>query len=142
MGAGIRVFGNYGASGDRQFSFGFLSEAFVSGEYGLPIADKTEAMFGAHGGMAMLLPGKEFQAEIHRLREQGVSVWSVPRLGWLGGISVGARRRCAEHILLRGGRVRTARAALPLRHVPGGEGARLRQDVEHLGAANRPHARY
>lgn len=102
MGAGIRVFGNYGASGDRQFSFGFLSEAFVSGEYGLPIADRTEAMFGAHGGMAMLLPGKEFQAEIDRLRDQGVSAWSVPRFGWLGGISVGARRRMSEHILLRG----------------------------------------
>ena len=101
MGAGIRLFGNYSAGGDHQFGFGLLNEAFVTGEYGLPIADKWEAVFGARGGLALLVPGKEFKDEIHRLQEQGVNVWSVPRVGWLGGISVGARRRMGEHLLLR-----------------------------------------
>ena len=100
MGAGIRLFGN-GAGGDHQFGFGLLNEAFVTGEYGLPIADKWEAVFGARGGLALLVPGKELTAEINRLQEQGVNVWSVPRVGWLGGISVGARRRMGEHLLLR-----------------------------------------
>ncbi|WP_224372778.1 hypothetical protein [Hyalangium versicolor] len=102
MGAGIRVYGNYGVGGDRVFSFGTLSEGFVSGEYGLPIANRMEAMFGARGGLALLLPGKEFQAEIDRLQDQGVSAWSVPRVGWLAAISVGARRKMSDHILLRG----------------------------------------
>ncbi|WP_224248324.1 hypothetical protein [Hyalangium gracile] len=102
MGAGVKLFGNYGSGGDRVFGFGLLNEAFVTGEYGLPIADKTEAVFGARGGLAMLLPGKEFQLEIDRLNQEGVDAWSVPRFGWLAGISVGARRRMSEHILLRG----------------------------------------
>jgi hypothetical protein len=103
MGAGVRFFGNYGSGGDGQgFGFGLLNEAFVSGEYGLLVADKTEAVFGARGGLALLLPGKEFSQEIQRLREQDVDVWNVPRVGWMGGISVGARRRMGEHLLLRG----------------------------------------
>lgn len=102
MGAGLRVVGDYGASGDQVFSFGWLNEIFVSGEYGMPIADRTEAVFGARGGMALLLPGKQFQAEIDRLQDQGVDAWSVPRVGWLGAISVGARQRMGQHILLRG----------------------------------------
>jgi len=104
MGAGLRFLGNYGSGGEGNpnFGFGLLNELFVSGEYGLPVADKTEAVFGARGGLALLVPGKEFDAEISRLREQGVSAWHVPRVGWLGGISVGARRRMGEHLLLRG----------------------------------------
>ncbi|HYH95286.1 hypothetical protein [Hyalangium sp.] len=104
MGAGVRFFGNYGSGGEGNpnFGFGMLTEGFVSGEYGLPVADKMEAVFGARGGLALLVPGKEFSAEISRLRDQGVSAWHVPRLGWLAGISVGARRRMGEHLLLRG----------------------------------------
>jgi hypothetical protein len=104
MGAGLRFLGNYGSGGEgnRAFGFGLLNEVFITGEYGLMVADKTEAVFGARGGLALLVPGKEFDAEITRMREQGVSAWHVPRVGWLGGISVGARRRMSEHILLRG----------------------------------------
>jgi hypothetical protein len=104
MGAGLRFLGNYGAGGEgnRSFGFGLLNEVFVTGEYGLLVAEKTEAVFGARGGLALLVPGKEFDDEITRLREQGVSAWHVPRVGWLGGISVGARRRMGEHLLLRG----------------------------------------
>lgn len=103
MGAGVRFFGNYGAGGEgqREFGLGLLNELFVSGEYGLPVAAKMEAVFGARGGVALLVPGKQLSEEIHRLREQGVDVWNVPRVGWLGGISVGARRRMGEHLLLR-----------------------------------------
>ncbi|HVG61879.1 MAG TPA: hypothetical protein VNA24_25175 [Hyalangium sp.] len=104
MGAGVRVFGNYGSGGEGQpeFGLGLLNEVFVSGEYGLPIAAKTEAVFAARGGFALLVPGKQLSLEIQRLQEQDVDVWSVPRVGWLGGISVGARRRMGEHLLLRG----------------------------------------
>ncbi|QRK13432.1 hypothetical protein JQX13_02605 [Archangium violaceum] len=101
VGGGLRIFGNYAAGGGRQFGFGILNEVFASGEYGLPVADKTEVVFGGRAGLSFLVPGREFSAEIHRLQEQGVSVWSVPRVGWLLGPSVGGRRRMSERIWLR-----------------------------------------
>jgi hypothetical protein len=101
VGAGLRIFGNYAAGGGRQFGFGLLNEVFVNGEYGLPVADKTELVLGGRAGFSVLVPNTEFQAEIRRLQEQGVSVWSVPRVGWLAGPSVGARRQMSERIWLR-----------------------------------------
>jgi hypothetical protein len=101
IGGGVRLFGNYTRGGDGQFGFGLLNQAFVTGEYGLPVGKQFEAMFGARGGLAMLVPGREFSAEINRLQDQGVDVWSVPRLGWLAGLSLGARRQMSERILLR-----------------------------------------
>jgi hypothetical protein len=101
IGGGVRLFGNHTRGGDAVFGFGMLNQAFITGEYGLPVGKQFEAMFGARGGLQLLLPGREFSAEINRLQDQGVDVWSVPRLGWLAGLSVGARRQMAEHILLR-----------------------------------------
>jgi hypothetical protein len=101
VGAGLRIFGNYGGGGRNEFGFGLLNEAFVSGEYGLPVADQMEVVFGGRAGLAFLVPGREFEAEIRRLQEQGVGVWSVPRVGWLVGPSVGARRRMSDRIWLR-----------------------------------------
>jgi hypothetical protein len=101
IGGGLRLFGNYGAGGDRVFGFGLLNQAFITGEYGLPVARQFEAVFGARGGLSLLIPGREFSAEIDRLQDQGVDVWSLPRIGWLLGLSVGARRQMSEHILLR-----------------------------------------
>jgi outer membrane biosynthesis protein TonB len=101
IGGGVRLFGNYSAGGDRRFGFGLLNQAFVLGEYGLPFADKMEIMFGGRVGMSLLVPGRDFDQEIDRLQVQGVGVWSVPRVGWLAGLSAGWRRRMSEHILLR-----------------------------------------
>jgi hypothetical protein len=101
VGAGLRIFGNYSASGGQQFGFGLLNEVFVSGEYGLPVADKTEVVFAGRAGLSFLIPGLDFADDIRKLQAQGVSVWSVPRVGWLLGPSVGARRRMSERIWLR-----------------------------------------
>ncbi|MDY7227299.1 hypothetical protein [Hyalangium rubrum] len=101
IGGGVRLFGNYGAGGDRTFGFGLLNQAFISGEYGLPVAQKMEAMFGIRGGLSLLVPGRQLSDEIHRLQDQGVDVWNVPRVGWLLGLSLGARRQMSERILLR-----------------------------------------
>jgi hypothetical protein len=101
IGGGIRLFGNYSRGGDVPFGFGLLNQAFITGEFGLPVARQFEALFGARGGLSLLFPGREFSAEINRLQDQGVDVWSVPRIGWLAGVSVGARRQMSEHILLR-----------------------------------------
>jgi outer membrane biosynthesis protein TonB len=101
LGGGVRLFGNYSAGGDRRFGFGLLNQAFVLGEYGLPVANKTEVMFGGRVGMSLLIPGRDFDREIERLQIQGASVLSVPRVGWLAGLSAGGRRRMSEHILLR-----------------------------------------
>ncbi|HZI10360.1 MAG TPA: hypothetical protein VE153_08170 [Myxococcus sp.] len=103
IGAGLRVFGNYAASSG--FGFGLLNEAFVSGEYGLPVADSMELVLGGRAGLSFLVPTQTQEAnlagEIRRLQEQGVAVWSVPRVGWLAGPSVGARRRMSDRIWLR-----------------------------------------
>jgi hypothetical protein len=101
VGAGLRIFGNYAAGGGREFGFGLLNEVFISGEYGLTVADKTEVVFGGRVGMSLLIPNREFAAEIRRLQEQGVHVWSLPRVGWLAGPSFGARRQMSERIWLR-----------------------------------------
>lgn len=101
VGAGLRVFGNYKASGGQQFGFGLLNEVFVFGEYGLPIADKMEVLFAGRAGLSFLIPGLEFAETIRDLQAQGVHVWSVPRVGWLLGPSVGARRQMSERIWLR-----------------------------------------
>ncbi|WP_309892395.1 hypothetical protein [Archangium sp.] len=105
VGAGLRVFGNYAAGGGEPFGFGLLNEAFVNGEYGLPVADKMEVVFGGRAGLSFLVPtegqGTNLAGEIRRLQEQGVAVWSVPRVGWLLGPSVGARRRMSDRIWLR-----------------------------------------
>ncbi|HYI00300.1 hypothetical protein [Hyalangium sp.] len=101
IGGAVRLFGNYSASGNRQFGFGLLSQAFITGEYGLPVADKTEVMFGGRVGMSLLVPDRELSQEIDRLQVQGVGVWSVPRVGWLGGLSLGGRRKMSERIHLR-----------------------------------------
>jgi hypothetical protein len=101
VGAGLRIFGNYAAGGGQEFGFGLLNEVFVNGEYGLPVADKMELVLGGRAGLSFLIPGRKFQEEIRRLQEQGVSVWSVPRVGWLAGPSVGARRQMSERIWLR-----------------------------------------
>ncbi|HEX8699093.1 MAG TPA: hypothetical protein VF815_09680, partial [Myxococcaceae bacterium] len=101
IGGGLRLFGNYSRSGDVPFGFGLLNQAFITGEYGLPVGNQFEALFGVRGGLSLLFPGREFSAEINRLQDQGVDVWSVPRIGWLAGLSLGTRRQMTEHILLR-----------------------------------------
>lgn len=101
VGAGVRIFGNYAASGGQQYGFGILNEAFVSGEYGLPVADKTEVIFAGRAGLSFLIPGLEFAETIRNLQAQGVDVWSVPRVGWLLGPSLGARRQMSDRIWLR-----------------------------------------
>lgn len=101
VGAGLRILGNYTASGGQPYGFGLLNELFVSGEYGLPVADKWEVVFAGRAGLSFLIPGLDFANDIKKLQAQGVSVWSVPRVGWLLGPSVGARRRMSERIWLR-----------------------------------------
>lgn len=101
IGGAVRLYGNYSASGDRDFGFGLLNQAFATGEFGLPIADRMELMFGARAGLSLLIPGRDLMEEIDRLQNQGADVWSVPRVGWLGGLSLGTRRKMSDKILLR-----------------------------------------
>ncbi|WP_375771164.1 hypothetical protein NR798_09775 [Archangium gephyra] len=101
VGGGVRILGNYAASGGQQYGFGIFNEAFVTGEYGLPVADKTEVVFAGRAGLSVLIPGLEFAETIRNLQAQGVDVWSVPRVGWLLGPSLGARRQMSNNIWLR-----------------------------------------
>jgi hypothetical protein len=101
LGPSLRLFGNYGGSGDRGFILGFLSEASAAAEYALPAYEQFDAVFGARAGLGVLVPGGAFAEEIRRLQAEGVGVWSVPRPGWLAGLSIGARRPIGGKLSLR-----------------------------------------
>lgn len=100
-GPGLRVYGNYGSGDNPDFLFGFLSEAFLMGEYSLRAFEKVDAIFGGRAGLAVLFPGQKFGEEIARLQRDGVGVWSLPRLGWLAGFDLGARRKMIGQLSLR-----------------------------------------
>ncbi len=103
-GPGLRILGRYSASVDNQepYELGFLTQAFVAGEFVLPLPSKFDLLLGGRAGLGLLFPGGEFKEEINRLRAEGVGVWSVPRVGWLAGINAGTRWKFAERVALRG----------------------------------------
>lgn len=101
-GPALRVYGNYRALQDSEFHFGFLGEALFLGEYAIPsVAERFDAIFGFRVGVPLLFPGGDLRAEIDRLRRDDVSVWAIPRVGWLAGGTVGTRRRMTEKLWLR-----------------------------------------
>ncbi|MBX5483262.1 MAG: hypothetical protein IRZ16_15680 [Myxococcaceae bacterium] len=100
-GPGIRFFGNYGRGGNQEYLLGFLTEAFMMGEYSLRAFEKFDILLGGRAGLAVLAPGGEFGEEITRLQREGVGVWSVPRPGVLAGIDVGLRRQLTGKFALR-----------------------------------------
>jgi outer membrane biosynthesis protein TonB len=102
LGVGARAFGHYGSGGERVFGFGVLNQLFVLGEYGLPVAKDVDVLFGARGGLSLLIPGKDLSQEIQRLRDNGVDAWNVPRLGWMLGLNVGGRWHFSTHFAARG----------------------------------------
>jgi hypothetical protein len=100
-GPALRVYGNYAASEGESFTFGPLFEGLLTGEYALPAFEKFDGIFGARAGLAVLVPGGDFETEITRLRREGVDVWDVPRAGFVAGLNVGTRRRMGENLWLR-----------------------------------------
>jgi hypothetical protein len=100
-GPALRVYGNYAAMEGQNFTFGPLFEGLITGEYSLPAIEKFDGILGARAGLAVLIPGGDFEAEIARLRREGVDVWGVPRAGFAAGLNVGTRRRMGEHLWLR-----------------------------------------
>lgn len=103
-GPGLRILGRYSASIENQepFELGFLTQAFVAGEFSLPLASKFDLLLGGRAGFGLLVPGGDFKAEINRLRAQGVGVWGVPRVGWLAGLNAGTRWAFSKRVALRG----------------------------------------
>lgn len=100
-GPGVRVYGNYEAAGNNSFGFGVLNEALLLAEYGIPAIEKFELVLGGRVGVPVLIPGDDFAREISRLQSEGLGVWSLPRVGWVGGLNVGARREMAKNLWLR-----------------------------------------
>ncbi|MGQ0504408.1 MAG: hypothetical protein ACT4TC_03745 [Myxococcaceae bacterium] len=103
VGPGARIFGNYSSSGNNNFKFGFLSEAFAQGELSFRTFERFELVLGARAGLALLWPttGSDFGREIDRLQQQGLGVFSGPRLGWVAGLGVGMRRKMWDWFHLR-----------------------------------------
>ncbi|HZH03467.1 MAG TPA: hypothetical protein VEY30_06760 [Myxococcaceae bacterium] len=102
-GPGLRFFGKYSASVENQdpYEFGFLTQAFVAGEFALPLAPSWDLLLGGRAGLGLLFPGGNFKQEIDRLQAEGVGVWSLPRVGWLAGLSGGARKQLSDRLALR-----------------------------------------
>lgn len=97
-GPGLRFLGNYGTN---RFTFGYLGELYAQAELSLRAFEEVDAVFGARGGLALLVPGEQFADEIRRLQAQQADVWSVPRVGWTAGASVGARRKISAKLFAR-----------------------------------------
>jgi len=103
LGPAIRVLGIYSGWGENTtFEFGLLLEPMLMGEYAIPLAEKWSLLLGARLGIPVLFPRGDFANEIRRLQVDRVGVWSVPRIGWLAGISAGAKRRMTQRLWLRG----------------------------------------
>jgi len=98
FGPAIRFIGKYG--GER-FTFGYLVDALAIGEFSFPVVEHFEAIVGLRAGLSILFPGQDFSQEIRRLQGQGAAVWSVPRLGGIGEITVGARRNLLGSLYAR-----------------------------------------
>lgn len=94
VGPAVRFMGNYG----ERFTFGYLAEAHAQADYALRAFEQVDAVFGTRVGVSVLFPGEELAEEIRRLQAQRADVWSVPRLGWVAGLSVGARRKIAGNL--------------------------------------------
>jgi hypothetical protein len=108
VGAVGRYFGSYdyrqqmGMSESQPRKLGTLFELAVQGEYLLAVVPRVQLAFGAQAGLAVLVPGGQFEEEIRMLRTQGASVWNVPRLGYLVGPRLGVRWAMADRLYLRG----------------------------------------
>src|SRR5690606_35747853 len=102
FGPGVRFYGPYGPRGNNEHDFGFLGELFVTGEFAVQAIGRFEAVVGARTGLEVLVPTGAFAQEIGRLQREGVGEWGLPRLGWLGGVSVGARHPLSEKLWVRG----------------------------------------
>ncbi len=103
LGPGVRVLGIYSGAGQQDFSFGLLTEWFAQGELSFRTFERFELVLAARLGPAVLWPttGSDFGHEIDRMQAQGVGVFPGPRLGWLGGISAGMRRKMTDWFHLR-----------------------------------------
>lgn len=95
FGPGVRFLGNYGGGGNNGFTFGYLTELYIQGEYALRAFELVDFVIGGRFGASVLFPGEDFATEIRRLQDQGAAVWSLPRIGWVGGLNVGLRRKIA-----------------------------------------------
>lgn len=93
----VRIHGNYGGGGNG-ITFGFLTEGLLVGEWSIRAFERFDVVLGGRAGMSLLIPGEEFAAEIRRLQAQGAAVWSLPRVGWVGGLNAGLRRQIAGRL--------------------------------------------
>jgi len=98
-GPGVRVQGRFGSA--NRYDFGFLTDGFLTAEYAVPVFAGWELLLGGRGGISVLVPGGDLGREISRLQSEGAGVWSVPRVGWLAGVSAGVRRQLIGRLHLR-----------------------------------------
>jgi len=101
LGPAFRLVGPYTA-GNQNFGFGGLGELFALGQYTLPnVLWDIDAHFTSRAGVAVLMVGGGLLEEIERLQREGASVNAFPRVGWLVGAGLGARKPLSERLFLR-----------------------------------------
>jgi hypothetical protein len=93
----LRFLGDYG----ERFTFGYLGEVALYGEVSMRAFEQVDIAISARAGASLLFPGQNFSSEIRRLQSQNADVWNVPRVGWVGGLGVGARRKLAGNFYAR-----------------------------------------
>ncbi len=110
--AGARVswFGSYALVEDVDddedepdpIEYGHLLEVAGRGELVAGMTDAVDLVLGGELGLLFLFPGGDLEAEIEALDNQGVDVWSGPKLGWSAKATAGARWRYSDRLAVRG----------------------------------------
>lgn len=112
-GGGLRYYGSYeiveipqeennNADEPQPFELGQLTDFYVQAEWLIPFRDDYALILGAQAGPSLLVPDGEFQQQIDDLKDQGVDVWDIPRVGFNLAPQIGARWQLDERLSVRG----------------------------------------
>ena len=84
---GLIYRGNY--EGPDEFVFGHLLDTLAEFEGRFKLYKSWKLRLAGQAGISVLIPTKDFKAEIDRLNADGLGVFSGPRVGWFVGGSIG-----------------------------------------------------
>ena len=109
VGGEARYFGLYaverdGVEGEQSplVELGPLLQVVGRGEWLVPIVERRWTLVvGVDAGLAVLIPGRDLERQIEELQDEGVGVWSGPRLGYVVGARAGVKHPVWERLSLR-----------------------------------------
>lgn len=105
-GASLRLLGSYSyqldEDEDEVVELGQLVELSPTAQYLLPITEDLQVAFMGQVGLALVFPAGELADRIEALEAQGFDTSVSPRVGVIGGASVGLRHTYNDWLAFRG----------------------------------------